>query len=201
MLKTGDDLYLRFLEDSDVRILHKCTVSGISDLGPSIEVNKSDPRLRAGVEVLVYYEASDRFEQRVARIERVERSETTPLLQLAMTSDSIDAEARAHPRVGPCKGLVFTVDGGECPVLELSEAGFAVTSQQSFVFEQIVSVSLEHEGVEYRGRARVRSLGEGPDPHPVGEVPCRYGLMAELSEKGETLQDGLRALKAFHTKD
>ena len=202
MLKTGDSLYLRFFEDSDVRILHKSTVANISDLGPAIEVDKPDPRLQAGAEVIVYYETSAGFVQQVARIERVERSEATPLVQLAITSDSTGADARVHRRVrGPFKGVVLTLDGEECVVQDLSEVGFAVTSQQSFTPGQIVAVSLGHEGVEYRGRARIRSFSAVAGPHRSGQGLSRYGLLVELSEAGETLPDGLRALGAFLSED
>lgn len=195
MLKTGDVLYLRVPEDTNVRILHKSKIASIGDLGPTIEIDKSDPQLRAGMEVLVYYETNRRFVQQVARIERVERSEPTPLLQLALTSGVIEAEARAHSRVRwLCKGVVFTVDGEKCPVLDLSPVGFAVASQQSFAAEQIVSVSLGHEGVEYRGRAQIRSFGQISDTDLVAAGSSRYGLQIDHQEEGGTLSEGLRSL-------
>lgn len=195
MLKTGDILYLRVPDDTNVRILHKSKIVSISDLGPTIEIDKPDPQLRTGMEVLVYYETNRRFVQQVARIERIESAEPTSLLQLALTSGAIEAEARAHSRVRwPCKGVVFTVDGEKCPVLDLSPVGFAVASQQSFAAEQIVSVSLEHEGVEYRGRAQIRSFGDVSDADLVGAGASRYGLQVDRQKEGETLPDGLRAL-------
>ena len=141
MLKTGDNLYLRFMDDTNVRILHKSVVASIADSGPAIELEKSDARLQPGVEVLVYYEMGDRFVQQMSRIERVERREPTPLVQLAITSDPIDTEARTHRHVaGACEDVIFFVDGEECPAQDLSEVGFAVTSQQSFAAGQTVAL-------------------------------------------------------------
>ena len=193
MLASETKIFLNLPHDSQRRILHPATVKEANKRGYTAELEESDVALQAGQDLFVYYELKRKFVKQPARINAV--MQTAPMLVVGfqVTGEPMSAESREWFRVSTVMARLKATVGAEseCPLLDVSSAGFAVETATRHEVGQIVPVTLHYQGDQFSGEARIQNIRE------MDKGRFRYGLHAiEDKACGGDLRKGQQHISA-----
>lgn len=195
MLRLGTEIFIRESGNSCGGYLHSGKVVEAQESMYTAEFEEDVPGTEVGQEVFVYYHHHRAFMQQPIRIEAftLAQGEQKPTVTFELSGEPISAEDRQCYRVSTVVAdmTVRLADEPECPLLDVSVAGFAVLATTLHGIGETVVATLRFEGEEYAGRARIQSVREMEG----GSV--RYGLNGlRKSEGGGELLRGMEVISA-----
>ena len=172
MLGIGGAFFLQLPDKSKKHILHPGKVVGLEGNTYTGELEEQGLDIAEGQDLIIYFSAGRAFLQQAAHILELSGDELKPIFQFETTGEPASAESRQYYRVSSITADLAAELAGEdqCPLLDVSCTGFAVTSCREHAFGNIVEATLFHQGEEYKGKVLVQSIRE------LGEGRIRYGL-------------------------
>lgn len=205
MLSVGKGVFVQIPGEApgEHRLLHPAKIVAAGDGLYTAEFEETGLALRSGMDVTIYYEIRGEFSQQPARIDVVMDDgqdvaeeeggalpARAPLVGFQTLDAPMTAESRQFYRVSTITtGMAARVGQEDCPVLDVSAAGLAVTGSGAWKVGDRVPVLIRSASGAHAGCAMVQSVRTLRD----GRV--RYGLLC-LEEKGSTLGKGLERLSA-----
>ena len=192
MLTLEKSLFFAVPEKGRERVLHPATIVSINDDIHTATLERGDLSLEEEQEVLVYYEIERQFLMQPARIEAVTMGDPNPSIGFVLCGDPVSADQRECYRVPTAFKMLTAAIGPEasCPLVDVSETGFAAIASKTYAIGSQVDVTLRFESKEFTGRAVVASI----DAVAEGEGR-RYGFYcAGKLSKSDILARGLRAI-------
>ena len=195
MFTTDTELLLQILDEPGERILHPARVIGQEGGVCTAQVEKEDLPLSDGQRLLVFFHKDDRdFMQQPARIHRVLVDEPGLVVQISAVGEPVSAETRQHYRASAVLSVLSADFGAEhdCPLLDVSCTGFAVTATETHEVGSLVDAALRFEGMEYRGRVCVQSV------RALDKGRTRYGVYCvESQHSAGGMPKGLQQINMF----
>src|SRR5262245_54896469 len=172
MLKPGGRLFAQ-LPGGGNGPLHPATVEESSDAGYSA-VFEDPLDVRAGQELLLYFDDVRMFVQQPARVRSLRALSRGMLVQLDLTGQRVSAERRAVARVSAAGcNLLASIDGGEvCEVLEISSLGLTLAGAAEVHDGDEAGAILHHGSDDLSGSVAVRSVRD------IGAGKRRFGVVA-----------------------
>lgn len=208
MLSVGKGVFVQIPGEApgEHRLLHPAKIVAAGDGLYTAEFEETDLALRSGMDVTIFYEIRGEFSQQPARIDVVMEDgqdvaegedeqgaalpSRAPLVGFQTLDAPMTAESRRFYRVSTITtGVAARVGQEDCPVLDVSAAGLAVTGSGAWKLGDRLPVLIRSGSGAHAGCAMVQSVRTLRD----GRV--RYGLLC-LDEKGSTLAVGLERLSA-----
>ncbi len=207
MLGVDKEFFLQISGESDRRILHPAKVVGVSDGLYTAEFEETDIEVEAEQEILVFYNQKRDFVKQAARVTdapqeesalQEESPETPGTFTFETLGDVVSAENRECYRVSTVMSELTAIFGEErdCAILDISNTGFAVSSNKLHEVASIVEVILNHDGVEYTGTVCIQSVRE------LHRGKIRYGVscIADKSIPNDLLE-GVRRMSITTQRD
>jgi hypothetical protein len=198
VLKEGSAIYLGFDDPFGDRVLYPGRIAAIDPDCWTIEFEDSEIQLKNGEERLVYYRGSEKFVQRLVRIE--EHSETKAPLRVTMkfVGDVVSVDTRHEYRVSAINvGLSIALSGADGYVVQdISMSGVGLISDQKHSIGDTLEMTVRFEGGDFSGPVVVQAARE------LDDGTIRYGLRG-LFEAGDgsPLRSGLtRTTLAVHRR-
>ena len=189
-LKPDEAIFVQTPHPGGDRILHAGRVVETDpERGYLARFEGGELPVRAGEDVLLFYEWNRRFTQQPAHV--VEAAQGTDGLQLGlhMAGDPISAESRECFRVSAiAANLKVSLDRGDpCEILDVSATGFSIFARaEDYTLGALLDARLHHEGCTIPGQVRVQNARKAPSGR------LRYGLQCVDDPYGNSLL--LRAL-------
>ncbi len=189
MPSKGSSVFIQFPGKTKRRTLHPTTVTetaGSNNL--TVQPDDPDLALEAGLEILIYFEHQRQFMQQPARVDALLEGESGPLIGLQTMGEPVSAESRQCYRVRTTiTNITATFDGeDDCPLLDVSVTGFAVSSPNQYTIGQVLDAQLHYESKRYTGQASIQSVCELPDGR------YRYGVNCVKSKAADSLSKGVQ---------
>jgi hypothetical protein len=205
MLNVGKGVFVQIPgeEATGQRLLHPAKIVAAGDGLYTAEFEETDIALKSGMDVTLFYEIRGEFSQQPARIDVVmddgrdapdqaagDGRARAPLVGFQTLDQPITAESRRFYRVSTITtGLAARVGQEDCPIIDISAAGLAVTGSGAWSLADRLPVLIRSGSSVHAGLAMVQSVRTLRD----GRV--RYGLLC-VEEKGSTLRTGLERVGA-----
>ncbi len=192
MLKTGSDIFVRFPDNPDERVLERGIVIGVGAGRISAVLESSVLPLYPGLELLLYYTREREFVQQPARVEGCSNEAVGLVIDCAMAGDPISAESRHHRRgTTILADIIAVLDGKQaCRLQDVSMSGFAVVTEHVYPLGSVMPVGMNFEGCCFEGTARVQSVRELWRGH------LRYGFRCVAGACSHELLRGLSEISA-----
>src|SRR5690606_10952830 len=155
---------------ADHRVLHPAKIVAAGDNLYTAEFEETDLSLRCGMEVTIYYEIRGEFSQQPARIDVVMddgaseedqhgAASRAPPVCFPTLDQPVTAESRSAFRVSTITtGLTARVAQEDCPMLDVSHTGLAVTGSGVWSIGDRVPVLVRAGSRAHAGAAMVQSV-------------------------------------------
>jgi hypothetical protein len=178
----GSTVFVRLASESKGRILHPMTLTETAagdslTLQPDDGVMTTDSSLtmEVGMEILIYFDHQNQFMQQSAKVDAVFDGESGPQFILQTVGTPVSAEERQCFRVRTTVTDIYIASFGsepDCPMLDISQTGFAVIASASFKIGQVVQTEIKFEGKACSGPTSIQSVLEMPDGRTRYGVNC-----------------------------
>ena len=190
-MKTGQNIYLRVggLADSRDACPRRGLVVGVSEEGCAVALEGEGASLPPGTEVVALYQRMEGFVMQSARIESVDSSSASPIVDLLPLGDPLPAEKRRDLRFSALSaGAAIQVGVDvECRLQDVSVRGFAVATTEMYQVGDRLPAELTFENERYEGVVTVQNA------HELWGHRIRYGMRC-APRPGDTLSQGLAKL-------
>jgi hypothetical protein len=176
MLAKGQDMFLLIPSPSKKKYLHTGKVIE-SNSTSFTAIFEDGIAPEVGSDVIAFCEVNKRFCQQGAIVREI-RSEPEPAIVFDRSGEVVSAESRESYRVSTAATPMTASVGPEtnCPVLDVSNEGFAAVTAKKLTLGSVVPIKLRSEGQTFEATARVQTLRERPD----GKFRC--GFLVPQSE-------------------
>ncbi len=172
MLGLGQDVFLQLPNEMRRRFLHPAKVVGAVDGQYHVEMEKRETQVISDQEIMAFFHSGKDFVKQAARVIGDVETEPNYVITFETVGQPVSADTRECYRVSTVIAGLTVEFGREtnCPLLDVSVTGFALSSSLKYVVANIVSAKLFHEGAEYAGQVCVQSVRE------LGNGRIRYGV-------------------------
>ncbi len=176
----GSTVFVRLPSESKARILHPMKLSEVA-AGDNLMIQPQEDgltldstlKLEVGMELLIYFDHNRQFMQQAVKVDAVFDGESGPRFILQTLGSPMSAEDRQCYRVRTSVTNISISSFGDepdCPMLDISQTGFAVTSSTSYKIGQVVETKITLEGNVYTGPTSIQSVTE------LTQGRYRYGV-------------------------
>ena len=189
MLSVGKACFLQ-ISDEPIQRIHPGRVVNINDGVYTVELEETDLPLHATDEILVFYNLKRGFVKQAARISGEVCCGPPAVVSFETFGEAVSAEKREFYRVSTVMAGHAVEFGTEsdCPLLDVSATGFAVSATQEHGLARVVEVVLCDDEEPFGGQVVIRSIRMLPN----GRI--RYGVNCIDDKATPNLLTGVRRL-------
>jgi hypothetical protein len=184
MLASGQPMFLLIPSPSKTKYLYPGTV--IKSDRTSFTAKFEDAIMpEVGSDVIAFCESNQKFCQQGAKVREILVGDEVGIV-FERVGEVVSAESRESYRVSTAATEMTVGVGKEstCPVLDLSNEGFAAVTAKKLTLGSVVPVTLHGEGHALETTARVQTVRERPD----GKFRCGFLVPRDDAAARKTLQ-------------